>query len=669
MGVFGRNEIIEEIVGLAENLTPIALIGAAGIGKTSIALAVLQHDRIKERFRDNRRFIRCDAFPTTRTHFLNRLSKVIGAGVKDPEDLAPLQPFLSSSEMIIVLDNAESILDPQGTNTQEIYAMVEELSEFDNICLCVTSRISAIPPVCVTFSVPTLSMKAADDTFYGIYKNSDQSDLVNDILEQLDFHPLPITLLATVAQHNKWNTDQLAREWETQRTNVLQSQHNKSGLATTIELSLASSTFQELGLDARGLLGVVAFFPQGINENNLDWLFPAIPDRTNIFDNFCILSLTHRSDGFITMLAPLRNYLSPKDPASSPHLNAIKSRYFSRLSVAVDPGNPGFEEAKWITSEDVNIEHLLDVFTSVDANSVDVWDTCAHFMQHLYWHKRRLVALGPKIERLPDSHPSKPECLLQISRLVSSVGNHVDYKRLLNHALELQKERGDDLQIAETLRLLSSANRSLGLHKEGVQQANEALEIYKQLNHTIGQAKAWQWLARLSFDDNQLNAAKEAALRSLDLLSDEAEQFSACDCYRTLANICHSRGETEDAITHLETALGIASRSNWHDQLFWIHYSLADLFFGGNKFDEAHVHIELAKPHATSDPYRLGRAMELQAWFWYHQRRFEVAKSEALHAANYFEKLGVGTKDAKRCRTLLLFIEVAICACEPAASR
>ena len=34
---FGRDELIEEIVGLIENLTPIALIGPGGIGKTSVA--------------------------------------------------------------------------------------------------------------------------------------------------------------------------------------------------------------------------------------------------------------------------------------------------------------------------------------------------------------------------------------------------------------------------------------------------------------------------------------------------------------------------------------------------------------------------------------------------------------------------------------------------------
>ena len=647
--------MIEKIVGLVETFVPIALIGAGGIGKTSLALAALHHDRIKQRFGQDRRFIRCDQFPASRPQLLRRLSTAIGLGVENPEDLAPLRALLSSKPMLVILDNAESILDPQGVDAQEIYAAVEELSRFNNICICVTSRISAIPADFKHLGVPTLSMDAACHTFYRIYDNCDRSSLVDGVLEQLDFHPLSVTLLATVAHQNQWDTNRLVREWGRRRTSVLHTQHNKS-LAATIELSLSSPMFQDLGPNGRTLLEVVAFFPQGVDENNLDWLFPTISNGIDIFDKFCVLSLTYRSDGFITMLAPLRDYLSPKDPASSPLLCATKERYFARLSVDVDPNKPNFGKTRWIVSEDVNIEHLLNVFTTADSSSGTAWDACFYFMQHLYWHRKRLVTLKPKVEALPDDHSSKLKCLFELSRLSHSVGNQAERKRLLTRALKLKKENGDDLEASRILRHLSGANRLMGLPKEGIQQAKAALEILERLGGSVQQARCLIDLAVLYRSDEQFAAAEEAASRAICLIPEEDEQFLVSESHRILGDIYLSKGEKQQAIRHFKMALEIATPFNWHNLLFWVHHSLAELFRDEGTFDDACGHVEHAKSHAVNSAYNLGRAIELQAMISCKQRRFEEARSEIMRAADVFENLGAG-KDVERCKVYLQGIQ------------
>ena len=95
--------------------------------------------------------------------------------------------------------------------------------------------------------------------------------------------------------------------------------------------------------------------------------------------------------------------------------------------------------------------------------------------------------------------------------------------------------------------------------------------------------------------------------------------------------IYHSKSKAEEAIHHYVVALRIASSPNWHDQLFWAHYALAELFFGESRFGDAHNHIEHAKSHVINDAYNLDHAMELQANFRYGQRVFEKVKIEALH--------------------------------------
>ena len=487
---------------------------------------------------------------------------------------------------------------------------------------------------------------------------SGRSGVIGDLLKRVGFDALSIVLLAATASHNAWSYHQLAKEWDIQCADIPRTDCNES-LAATIELSITSPAFRKLGPDARGLLEVVAFFPQGVDENNFDWLFPTISDKGKILDELYALSLTHRNDSFITMLAPVRDYLRPQDPKSSPLLCAAKDRYFRRLSAEIDPRSPGFKEALWIKSEDVNVEHFLDVFTSIDAESNAVWKACANFVAHLRLHKQRHTLLASKMEGLSDGHRSKRRCLLELSRLCRSVGNYAEQKRFLTRLLELERERGSDSRIARTLGSLSYANLRLGSREEGTQQAKEALEIYERLGSAAGQASSFADLTSLLLSDlNQLEAAEEAASHAISLLPEKGRESEACRCHRSHGNTHRFKGEREKAIQRFEIALEVASNLGLHDHLSWVHISLASMYSREGKFDDAHAHIEQAKSQVVDDIYHLHKAITVQAKIWYRQRKFEDAKSAALRSLKVFEKLGAA-KNRDKCRTLIQNIERA----------
>ena len=272
-------------------------------------------------------------------------------------------------------------------------------------------------------------------------------------------------------------------------------------------------------------------------------------------------------------------------------------------------------------------------------------------MDHLCFHKR-LVVLGPKIEALPEDHPSKARYLQALSRLFQLVGNHVERKRLLIHALTLWRGQGDDSQVAEALSYLSDASRWMKLREEGVQQVKEPLGIFERVGDTPKRAECLIYLALLLHGDEQLEAAEEAASRAISLLPETGEPFRACNGHRILGHICQSKRETGKAIYHFGVALGIASSLNTPYDLFWVNFALAHVFFDKGRFDDAQAHIERAKSHAASDLSNLAHASRLQAVLCCAQHKFGEAKSETLCALDLFEKLGAAN-DAESTRQLL----------------
>lgn len=213
--------------------------------------------------------------------------------------------------------------------------------------------------------------------------------------------------------------------------------------------------------------------------------------------------------------------------------------------------------------------------------------------------------------------------------MITSDGANVEH--LLDILTFLDTDSNDVWDICATflMYLYGHKHRTTVLWSGGscieISRSGEAFDIYARLGGTQEQAKCWNALAWLLYDGNQLDVAV-----SINLFLSQDMNFWICASHRLLGGIYQYKGGGGRAIQHYGAALVIASPFNWHNQLLWIHHSLALLCSNESRVDTAHVHVERAKWHAVDDPYSLCRATGLQAWIWGQQDQFEERKAEVL---------------------------------------
>jgi len=304
-----REEIVDEVLDLVEQVASVALFGSIGIGKSVVALALLHHNRTHTKFGGNRHFLDCNGLSNSPEAFLERLSDAIHTN--RTTDVAQLRSYVETSPpFLLVLDGVDFILDPLAPGAEDIRATIEGFGSYEHVCLLVTSRIYPDIQGFQRVEVPTLSEDGARDAFYGLC-NLERSSAVDGLIAKLDCHPLSINLLANSVRENNW-------AWDDDQTSALE-KHHRQTLKDAVEPVFRSPTIQKLGAAARSTLAEIAAFPGGVEECKLESACPGIVGIGEAVDVLCRFSLMYRQDGFVKMLSPFRFYfvmsLTPADRA------------------------------------------------------------------------------------------------------------------------------------------------------------------------------------------------------------------------------------------------------------------------------------------------------------------------------------------------------------------
>ena len=340
IGCFSREEIVNGILDLTDQVASTALFGLVGVGKSSVALSLLHHSRTKVKFGRNRHFMRCDDLTNSLEGFLGRLSGAIGAN--HTTDIGQLRSYLESSPpLILLLDGVDSFLDPLVSEAEDIFATIEEFGCCQHICLLTTSRMYPDIPGFHRVEVPTISGDDAGDVFYSLC-NLDRSSVVDELIAGLDFHPLLIGMLANSVRENNWDELALLKAWDDGQTGVLKTRYHQS-LRDAVEPLFLSPTIQHLGPTARSALEAIAAFPRGVEERRILHSTAGVGVAVDVL---CRFSLVYREHGLVKMFSPLRLYFldSMLEPAGD-----VESIHWDDAECSAAPGGT-FSSLRWIVT-------------------------------------------------------------------------------------------------------------------------------------------------------------------------------------------------------------------------------------------------------------------------------------------------------------------------------
>ena len=149
---FGQDSIVHLAIEVLLKLGHIALLDAGGIGKTSIVKAILNNDAIIECYKVKRHLVTFDNLDTvsgvqlaTSVHtFLSCLAHALRLQLSKVDLQKLVMWQLQSSHILLVIDNAETILD-RGEDSGHIALAIMKIVALPSVSVLFTTRSAKLP--------------------------------------------------------------------------------------------------------------------------------------------------------------------------------------------------------------------------------------------------------------------------------------------------------------------------------------------------------------------------------------------------------------------------------------------------------------------------------------------------------------------------------------------
>ncbi|KAF5347170.1 hypothetical protein D9758_011036 [Tetrapyrgos nigripes] len=671
----GRSHLVKEAVNIlcGTKQIHIAILGAGGIGKTSVALHIMEDPLIKEKFGERCYFIPCEMLPDAKI-LIQGLVLTIGLQVTQGKDsLKLLLDYLrGGQQFLLVLDNFET---PWGSKGQtEVKNLIEMSCRCNAVSVIVTMRGTEGPGQIKWHKLgggsglPALELGPAKEAFCSFCSDGDltieEDPILENLLIQMDGMPLAIMLMAQLAR--EWPLKNIMERWNHQKTAVLK----KFGLGeqenrlTSIEVSIKLTlniVREKLSPTGEDVLRLIALLPSGIP----DWLenLPKmLPDATMHLDDTTTQALILKKacliyetgDKTLKILTPIGEYIMKSFQERDNVENQVWVFYESFIDNL--PQNPSEEDSQ-LGLHIGNIYKILEIQIkrSFERSHINV-------LQQLYNYSEYFSGLVPLIAKYLrwKSHlnlSDQAEVMFMQEYMFSFMGEYGKAIDIIHDVEELYKDQinqeTSDVEVvtrnntieqiqAECYRRLGESFYHQGRYTQSKQKVQQAQDLYEKIGDMRGVSRSLQSLGNICRMLDEYEDGKIMLERAKEQFEGVGDKLGAAQCLQSLGNICRVLSQYEDAKVMLEQAKeqfeGVGDRLRAAQSL----QSLGNICGMLSQYQDAKVLVEEAKEQFERVGSRLGAAQCLKSLgdICILLDQYEDAKVMLEEAKEQFEGVG-----------------------------
>ncbi|KAJ7821960.1 hypothetical protein B0H14DRAFT_3146541 [Mycena olivaceomarginata] len=335
----------------------------SGMGKTSIAKALLHHPAITATYQQNRFFVGCSS-ATTKMELVTLIGAHIGLKLgKDPIQ-AVLKQFSNNPPSLLIFDELETLWESTESRG-DVEELLSLLTDINHLALMITMR-GAERPAKVQWTRPfllplkPLDQKAARLTFIDIADDKHDLDQVDKILSLTDNMPLAINLLAHLVDSE--GCSNVLLRWKKEKTSMISEGFDKrSNLDLSISLSLSSPRIKLLP-QSQELLSLLGMLPDGLSD--MDLIQSKLPLEHPLKCKAVLKStaLAYSDENKrLKVLMPIREYIQRHQRPEDQLVHTLLKHFQDLLHFYVESGGDesGASTVNHIASNIANIQNLL----------------------------------------------------------------------------------------------------------------------------------------------------------------------------------------------------------------------------------------------------------------------------------------------------------------------